>query len=673
MANRPETIQQELDRLVKGRQQGRYTHSRYAKRVDELVKQQIEEKLSYEIEEDEQRPNPMTSTVATPAAGNSISTSTLAPIVASPSIPPPLRQAELELRAKQGILRRSEAKELQSLREKPNPSPILPTSRLAARLLTLRVTDTAPHVIVSALAGTGKTTTLIEGLKLLKGVAPAITPSPQQQTIWDAICMSKGVANSVCFCAFNKSIATELQRRVPVGCEAMTMHSMGFKSINRAFRGIKVNSYRVQDVISEVLETNIRELRRVKHILIKATEEMVGLCKMNLINPAANWSEELLEETLGPIASHYDVELDQYRKQVFELIPRVLERCKNVQKDSSIDFNDMIWLPVVLELPLFRYDLLLIDEAQDLNRCQQSLAKRAGNRLIIVGDVNQAIYGFAGADSESMPRLQRELSEDGCKNGELFSPSRGCINLPLTVTRRCGRAIVKEAQQYVPSFEAHPTNSEGKISHAKYPRISTPDEKGVWCEEVPWTHSYANQVNDGDMVLCRVNAPLISQCFGFLKSNRKAVIQGRDVAQGLISTIKKLTKDSTTSVPTLVGRISDWVHEEVSREEAKRIPNENRIISLQDRADCLICFTEGMTAVVEVIARIDSLFTDNKDSPGIRLSSIHRAKGLEAKRVFFLQPKGPTFKVKSQWQRQQERNLLYVATTRAIEELIYVS
>jgi len=70
------------------------------------------------------------------------------------------------------------------------------------------------------------------------------------------------------------------------------------------------------------------------------------------------------------------------------------------------------------------------------------------------------------------------------------------------------------------------------------------------------------------------------------------------------------------------------------------------------------------------------VFTDSLDTVGIKLSSIHKAKGLEAHRVFFLRPKGgecPHPMAKTGWQRGQEQNLLYVAITRAIEELVYVS
>jgi DNA helicase II / ATP-dependent DNA helicase PcrA len=307
----------------------------------------------------------------------------------------------------------------------------------------------ANHVIVNALAGTGKTTTIIEGLKLIKGMEPSITPSPQQQAIWDEMMKSKGV-NSVVLCCFNKSIQQELEKRVPTGCEAMTMHSMGYKSVQSAFGKIRPDAWRTSNIICEILRMEFRDVRKKKLEVLNGVSDLVSLCKQNLIN-----AEDVSE--LSRLAGHYGIELNGNSTEVFDLVPQVMERSKDVDRDRSIHFDDMIWLPVALGLHVPKADLLLVDEAQDLNRCQQALAKKAGKRLILVGDPKQAIYGFAGADAESMPRMFEELSQT----------ESGCVMLPLTVTRRCGKAIVEEAKKLVPNFEAHESNGEGKISYRK--------------------------------------------------------------------------------------------------------------------------------------------------------------------------------------------------------------
>jgi superfamily I DNA/RNA helicase len=529
----------------------------------------------------------------------------------------------------------------------------------------------APHLIVQALAGTGKTTTLIEGLKQLKGETSNLSPSPQQKAIWDSMLLSSD-ARSICFVAFNKSIAEELKRRVPFGCQASTMHSMGNSAIFKTFGRLEVQSYRVSNIISEILEMDVREIRKHKPTVLSATEQLVGYCKQNLIGigenftksdpkkPNPDWDEQVddnWQSALESLASYYEVDLNDSAQEVFDLVPQVLERCRDVGKDRTIDFNDMIWLPIVLDLSMTKYDLLLVDEAQDLNRCQQALAKKAGDRLILVGDKHQAIYGFAGADSESMDRMEIELSRVTSVEGELGHSARGCIVLPLTVTRRCGEAIAVEARKIVHAFQAHPNNGPGLVRNLPFA-----GEK-----------NYTAEVRDGDMILCRVNAPLVLQCFRFIKDGRKAVIQGRDIGQGLVKTIRKIGGDT---VLELVERLDDWYHKECQKEASKKFPSEAHLINLQDRYECMMCFTEGATTIEKVIEKIESIFTDNKDSVGIKLSSVHRAKGLESRRVYIIQPPGASMShpmAKVEWQKKQEMNIKYVAITRAIEELIWVN
>lgn len=524
----------------------------------------------------------------------------------------------------------------------------MPTKTKLNKALSKKVNQ-APHLIIEARAGTGKTTTLVEGLKILKGQESEFKPSPQQAIIWDEMAKSHD-ATSVCFVAFNKSIAEELQRRVPTGYNAMTLHSMGSKSVRGTFGSVQLNQNRTSDIIAEILHQDIWDIRRYQPEVLKATEKLVSLCKMNLTLDLLEdgvWVDEALQE----LAAHYDVELGDVATRVFNLVPQVIEQCKDVEQDRCINFDDMIWLPVALGLPTTKYDLLLVDEAQDLNRCQQQLAMKAGSRLVLCGDPKQAIYGFAGADSKSMARMEETLSET----------KQGVKTLPLTVTRRCGKAIVKEAQKIVPDFEAHKTCPKGRVARCPIKANGT--------SQTP----YREIVEDGDMIICRVNAPLVSECFKFLRDGRKANIQGRDIGQGLISTINRL---EATSIDHLLELLGKWLTREKRKENRSKHPSEARLIALQDRYDCLECFCEDQETVDDVTTKIKNVFTDQANGVGIRLSSVHKAKGLESNRVFLLMPEGakmPHPMAKSDWAIDQEMNCLYVALTRAIKELVYVT
>lgn len=528
------------------------------------------------------------------------------------------------------------------------------SQRIAQQKSVKSVVDTAPHLIIRARAGTGKTTTLVEGLKVMMGVGSTLTPSAQQQAVWDSLRLSSEVARSVCMVAFNKSIATTLQERVPRGVEAMTLHSMGFRAVKTRFGNrLQVNQYRSSDILSRITGVDTRRMRATDPVMVKAVLALVDLAKTTL----ADTNDE---DALRAVADYYGVDMTTDNKKdvsarVLALVPQVLEAARDVDNDGCIDFADMVWLPVALDLPFTRYDLLLVDESQDLSPVQQQITRRAGTRLVYCGDDRQAIYGFTGADVGAMSRLQAELE----------ATDRGCTVLPLTVTRRCGKAIVAEARTLVRDFEAHEGNPEGTVTRAGYPA------------NVEWEKSYGAMAKSGDMVLCRTNAPLVKNCFLFLKRNIKATIQGRDIGQGLITTV---TKQKVATVGQLLTAIEAWSADEQRKERNKKNPSEGKLQAITDRADCIEAFCGSLKTtdpVSEVVRIIESIFTDDKTVPGIKLSSIHKAKGQEAHRVFFLEPKGAEcplpFLVPGTWQHDQDLNCRYVAITRSITDLVYVS
>ncbi len=511
-----------------------------------------------------------------------------------------------------------------------------------------------PHVEVAALAGTGKTTTIIEGVKDQRGLPTKIKPSPQQEAVWEQLKL--GRSDTVTLGAFGHDIAAELKKRLAecgldkLKVEAKTMHGLGLKAIHRA--GLNVtedpSDKNEEKIVCELLDATPQQLRKDKPTLLMATARLAGLCKLNLKEPT--------HEELDLLSSYYDVDTgnDIDRMITYDLVPKVLERSKDPK--GSISFNDMVWLPNVLNLRMWKSDLFLGDECQDWNLAQEGIARKSGHRLVLVGDENQSIYGFAGADVQGMARRRQELGME----------PRGIIQLPLTVTRRCGKAIVEEARQYVPAFEAHPDNPEGEVLTALYPLQRDGFQK---YRIVPDKDTYLPLVQDGDMVLCRTNAPLVSQCFKQISLGRNAFILGRAFGQGLVALVEKL---KAGSINDLVMKLEGWRDKEVGMEQAKKFPSDSRLQSIGDKYDCIMVFCKDAKSPAEVIYRIDCVFADG-NRPGIRHSSIHKAKGLEAHRVFFLQPSVVFSKPpKSPWEAQQEHNLMYVADTRAINSLIHV-
>jgi superfamily I DNA/RNA helicase len=293
-----------------------------------------------------------------------------------------------------------------------------------------------------------------------------------------------------------------------------------------------------------------------------------------------------------------------------------------------------------MELDFPSVDFLFIDEVQDLNPVQHALVPLMcpSGRTVIVGDPYQSIYAFRGADSESIPKLKAQLDAE---------------TLPLTVTWRCPRSHVELAKQLVPDFDAAPEAAEGIVEHA--------DETVI------------DQCSAGDMVLCRANAPIISACLRMVRQHRRAIVRGRALGDQLKTIVRKL--DAST-VAQLVRAIQVWRAKEIERLERKD-GTDHLIEQVEDKAACLEAIAETCGSPAEVPGVIDNLFADDIASNRVTFSSVHRAKGSEARNVAYIQIPFSEARDRRRppqpWELDQRRNLRYVALTRSMERLTLVT
>jgi ATP-dependent exoDNAse (exonuclease V) beta subunit len=305
-----------------------------------------------------------------------------------------------------------------------------------------------------------------------------------------------------------------------------------------------------------------------------------------------------------------------------------------LQRSKRIDFSDMIYLPLRLNWTRGMFDLVCIDEAQDMNVGQLSLAVRVckpAGRIAIVGDNRQAIYRFRGADTEGLDRLKKELNAQ---------------ELGLTTTYRCPRKIVEYAQSLVPDLQAAPNAPEGSITSI----LATELHK---------------QVQPGDFVLSRTNAPLTKACLSLIRQGIRARIVGRDIGQRLSNIAKRLR---AIDVPAFYTRLGEWARREIDR--AKKAKRNSRIQLICDQADTLRALLFGIDDLDKLFRRIEDLFGD-PSAAVVMCSSVHRAKGLEADRVFVLQD--TLYPGKWSKDKHEEQNIEYVAVTRAKSVLVWVN
>ena len=92
---------------------------------------------------------------------------------------------------------------------------------------------------------------------------------------------------------------------------------------------------------------------------------------------------------------------------------------------------------------------------------------------------------------------------------------------------------------------------------------------------------------------------------------------------------------------------------------------------LDDKVETIFALADGVDTITGVQNRIEEVFSNDKE--GVVFSTVHRAKGLESDNVYILKPElFPHPMAKQDWELQQERNITYVAYTRAKQRLAFV-
>ncbi|WP_163864378.1 UvrD-helicase domain-containing protein [Myxococcus eversor] len=456
------------------------------------------------------------------------------------------------------------------------------------------------NAVVRARAGTGKTTTILEG----------ITYAPEKNIV---------------LAAFNKRIADELVTKLKnPAATAKTLHALGFAAVKTYWKGTALDKDRGLTLARRAAGNNSPDP------MVKLVRKLASFGKN--VAPFGSIAD------LVELAIQFEVEPDaEWRERGWDT--ETVARCTHeamqlaTQRDGTVDFDDMIFAPVAMKMIHPRYDLVVIDEAQDMNLTQLLLAQklvRKGGRTVVVGDDRQAIYGFRGADSKSIDRLKRELS---------------AVEFFLTTTYRCPKKIVALAQQLVPDYKAADTAPAGivrDVSDSKLVEEATP----------------------GCFILSRKNAPLVSTCIKLLKRGKRAKVEGKDIGRSLLTIVKKL---GGTTIESFLSKLAAWEEREAQRARLAAKDPEPVIERIADQAGMLLALSEDLLTTKELEARIENLFDDVAESaqPLIICSSVHKAKGLERERVFLL---------KDTFSRigTEECNIEYVAITRAKQELIWV-
>lgn len=535
-------------------------------------------------------------------------------------------------------------------------------------------TQSTGNLIIEAVAGSGKTFTIIEMIV---------------EIVLSRIALGHRPSRIIALMAFNSKVAKELSDRINARNLAAwvtvgTVHKFGKDAFELSYPKPKIDE-RFKPKIPGLLDPLLKA-HRIEWKLTKVFQSAIALARdtgigILLPNNTNTW-KDLIEK--------HDIAFDEDKVSLslfISICQTVLEKSNAIK--SQIDFSDMIYLPLLENLPFPQFDFVFIDEAQDTNATRREVAKRMlkqssnkplccekemddittqetatwgeaefrcaacnktqtapleslknAGRLICVGDRHQAIYGFTGADNDALDIIKQEFNSH---------------YLPLSVCFRCSTSVIAHARQLVNHIHAKPNAVEGTVTKIK---------EFAWRKNLHLTPGIQTHA-----ILCRKNAPLISLAFQLLRDGTPCRIEGRDVGEQLISLCKK---SKTHDKPSLIA----WLSAHLRQQQQKLSPY--AFETLQDKVFCIttVINLPSIRSLEDFYSQIKLLFSDYDPSlpPRLTLSSVHKSKGLEWPTVHLLGRNAwmPSPFAVQEWMQDQETNLTYVAITRAQVNLIEV-
>jgi DNA helicase-2/ATP-dependent DNA helicase PcrA len=488
-------------------------------------------------------------------------------------------------------------------------------------------TNGGSSLLVNAVAGAGKSSELQRLCEILK---------------------AEGVDTSGALAvAFNRDIVAELKVRLdPTGTTVKTINGLGHGALwlHLGRKNLTVESYKYNNIVSEYLE-NMAIPKKVINETGNAVTKLINFCMSSLVGMKSDGSFDLpTNEEIIELVGRYSLDLPSALSDIdtFNMIRSALVKGEQMARNRILSFDDQVFMPIKWNINLKKYSYIFVDEANDLSPQKLELCLRSGNdntKYVFLGDRFQSIYTWAGSDINSIDKI--------------IERTKATV-LPMSYSYRCPKAVIREAQKLYPDIEAAPGAPEGIVREILDTEL-------------------VNEIQNGSMVLCRKNAPLVSLVIQLLAQKKPAKLRGRDVGKSIVTFVKNaLGKNGTWAE---AGRaMEDFYTAQYAKISGYKNP-ETQLENLADKYQCAKVLYESFTdvkSVEEFATAVNGLFSDEQAL--ITASSIHKAKGSQAKTVYILKPEFMPLKYKNQSevQKQEEIHIFYVALTRSQRELVFV-
>lgn len=514
--------------------------------------------------------------------------------------------------------------------------------------------------------------------------------------------MSKITTSSDVYIAFNSSIAEEVRSKIEnQKVKVYTIHALALSIMNTNLKihptkkveigsgigtrrnndssGAKLDNFKIQTILDEMIdESEGSYCDYDQRIFLKDNySTLYNLCRLTCTD---------LENPLYIGKLMQDYQLFETDKENIE-IPNVFDICKNLKEldtlsavmfdqTNVVDFTDMVYITYnklksgEWQVPYWHlYTNVYNDEAQDNSDLLTNFIPfiiRKGGRVVFVLDGRQSCYQFAGANSNSYKIIP-----------EKFIPIE-IFKLPICY--RCPVSHLDYVKYKLPEIDIRPRPNapEGEIDEIEKEEI-------------------VDYVQPGDMVISRKNKWLAPVILDLAKEGISICIQDKDFVNNVFKSLKRTNvKKLDTLQNKLTKSISNFkknikIAQELSNEFDHMSP-EDKVKAQKEKVETILDSNTQIDVTNFILVILNNYIEDHPNGrvedferflkhilnttpkpDAVRICSIHKAKGLEADNVFVLNRGNWTERYgQTKEQLQQEKNLSYIAWTRAKDKLYLV-
>ena len=523
------------------------------------------------------------------------------------------------------------------------------------------------NMLVNALAGSGKSTT--------------------------ACMLSEHSKTSDLYIAFNASVVEEFKKKIKnPKTKVMTMHSLAYSIMlynveqeskdsgekpkgfgsQRSKRTVNLDNFKPHKILDEEITKRYgRYIEFAKRGFLKDNYvNLYNLCRLTLTDMSSNKDVSRLIDDHVLFLYYGDEGYSAPDISEITSTLKILDTKSRQQFETQgvIDFTDMLWITFNKlkydnwEVPYWAlYTNIYCDEVQDFSNIQLNFLKfikRAKGRYVFIGDFHQAIYNFAGANAQAFNQIPK-----------MFAPVE---TFDLPICYRCAKSHLSRV------------NREYGIP------ILPRDDAPMGFVKTIDKNKISEYAKAGDMVISRKNKWIAEVVLDLARNGTPIFIEDKE----MVGAIKRqILSSKCTSVGTLekflqkvISNYNKKLFEIVSKNVREGGHEEERLEAVAetnskiDNTSFLLEILEGYLenhtssdSVSKFSDFVDKLLNTTPSPDCVRLCSIHKAKGLEATNVFVLNEAKINFDFRnSKEQNVQEKNLSYIATTRAKEGLYLV-